>query len=121
MDEFGNWIYIIVMVVVAISSLLRSMNKKKGQQQTQMPDSEFPEEWFPVPPAPKKKTKKTLPPIPGHIRNQPYHSIPTSKMLHVESNLVPEEESVLADELDLTDAEAFRKAIIYSEILNRKY
>jgi len=124
MDEFGNWIYIIIMVIVAITSLLSSMNKKKGQQQTQMPDPEFPEEWFPappVPPVPKKMNRKTPPPIPGHSRNQPYHSIPTTQMLSVESHLTPEEESVLADELDLTDAEAFRKAIIYSEILNRKY
>ena len=123
MDEFGNWIYIIIMVIVAITSLLSSMNKKKGQQQTQMPDPEFPEEWFPtppVPPVPKKMNRKTPPPIPVHSKNKPYHSIPMSQILNTEL-LEPEKETLLIDELDLSDAEAFRKAIIYSEILNRKY
>jgi len=35
--------------------------------------------------------------------------------------MMQEPENTLADELDLSDPESFRKAIIYSEIINRKY
>jgi len=130
MDELGNWVYIILMVVFAISSLYRSINKKKEEQSTQMPVPElpdfqdFPEQPYTMPPVPMKKSRKSHPPAPTP-KNQPYSSLfassTVSESLHVEKSFMPEQESALADELDLTDAEAFRKAIIYSEILNRKY
>jgi len=124
MDELGNWVYIILMVVVGISSLWSSINKKKGQQQTSIPAPDPPEPSFPVPPVPVKKNKKST--LFEHAKSeQPFGSRLTSQMaessLPKETSIEPEEEFVLVDELDLKDAESFRRAIIYAEILNRKY
>jgi len=124
MDEIGNWVYIILMFVVLVSSVFKSFTKKKEQQQTQFPFPDIPEEEFPVPPAPKKKARKSPPPIPVQ-KNQPYSSLYASQgvaeNLQTEVSMMQEPECTLADELDLSDPEAFRKAIIYSEIINRKY
>jgi len=124
MDEIGNWIYIILMFVVLISSVFKSFTKKKEQQQTQIPIPEDIEEEFPVPPVPMKKTRKLPPPIPVQ-KNKPYSSLFASpsvtESMQAELFITPEPENTLADELDLTDPESFRKAIIYSEIINRKY
>jgi len=124
MDEFGNWIYIILMFVVLISSVFKSFTKKKEQQQAQIPVPEEPEEVFPVPPVPKIKTKKLPPPIPVQ-KKQAYSSLFASpsvaESLQTELSMMQEPENTLADELDLSDPESFRKAIIYSEIINRKY
>ena len=123
MDEFGDWIYILVMVVIGISSLFSSKNKKKTQQQTQMPSPEPLDLPFPDLSVPKKKERKQPPPVPGHINRQPFNTQSTiSKTIpQIEKNLLQEEESTLAGELELTDPDTFRKAIIYSEVLNRKY
>jgi len=128
MDEFGDWIYIILMVVVGITSLFSSINKKKREQQTQMPSPESvepTESSYPAPSAPKKKERKLPPPVPGHIKHQSYNTdlaFPTVETgLQTEIYLTQEEENTLAGELELTDPDAFRKAVIYSEILNRKY
>jgi hypothetical protein len=126
MDEFGNWVYIILMAVVVISSVIKSINKKKEQQQPQpqIPVPEPMEQSFPVPPATIKKSRQMPPPAPKQ-KNQPYSSLFASQTiaesLQTELALTSQQESALADELDLTDTEAFRKAIIYSEIVNRKY
>ena len=127
MDEFGDWVYIILMVVVGISSLFSSIGKKKRQQQTQMPlpeSVEPTESSYPAPSAPKKKERKLLPPVPGGpIKYQSYNAdlaFPTIET-QTEMFLMQEEENTLANELGLTDPDAFRKAIIYSEILKRKY
>lgn len=124
MDELGNWVYIILMVVVAISSLYKSIRKKNEQQQTQSPVPKPAEQSYPAPPIPMKKSKKLPPPVPKQM-NPPYSSLFASstvaESIKTEISLMPEQESALADELDFTDAEAFRKAIIYAEIVNRKY
>ena len=124
MDEFGDWIYIILMVVVGISSLFRSISKKKEQQPTQMPVPKPPQQSHRVPPVPTRKSRRMPPPVPEHLRqsfSSLFESSTVAESIKTEMALMPEQESALADELDLTDAEAFRKAVIYSEILNRKY
>ena len=128
MDEFGDWIYIILMVVVGISSLFSSISKKKRGQQTQMPlpESVEPTELsYPAPSIPKKKERKLPPPVPGHLKPQSYNTRLTfpdvETALQSEIYLMQEEESTLAGELELTDPDTFRKAVIYSEVLKRKY
>ena len=124
MDELGNWVYIILMVVIGISSLFSSKNRKKGQQQTHIPVPAPGESAFPVPPVPMKKSKKTTP-LDSAKFGQPFSSRTpspfTASNIQTEISIEPEDEYVLADELDLKDAESFRKAILYAEILNRKY
>ena len=129
MDEFGDWIYIILMVVVGISSLFSSINKKKKQQQTQMPlpepveQTEPAEPWHPTaPPVPKKKERKLPPPVPGHLKPQSYNTDLAFPTTDTQTEIyLQEEESTLATELELTDPDAFRKAVIYSEVLKQKY
>ena len=124
MDEFGDWIYIILMVVVGISSLFSSISKKKRQQQTQMPVPVPSESTFPEPSIPKQKARKQPLPAFEQSKRIPYDANMTHRVednrLQAET-FVEQEESTLSDELDLSDADAFRKAVIYAEILNRKY
>ena len=124
MDEFGDWIYIILMVVVGISSLFSSINKKKREQQTQMslPEPlESSDSSYPVPSVPPKKERKLPPPVPGHFKHQPYNAQLTFPDVDTASQteiyFAQEEESILAGELELADPDDFRKAVIYSEIL----
>ena len=128
MDELGDWIYIIVMVVVGISSFVSSLNKKKRQQQSQMPlpeMSETLEPSYPTPYVPEQREKKQPPPVPGRSKHNPLNAqstLPTYETdVQTEISFMQEEESTIAGELELSDPDAFRKAIIYSEILNRKY
>ena len=125
MDELGDWIYIILMVVVGISSLFSSINKKKRQQQTQMPSPVPPEFSFPDPPVPKKKEKKQPFQVSGSNKHPSFDAhltFPTAATdSQTEVYLAPEETGALAGELELTDPDAFRKAVIYAEILSRKY
>jgi len=125
MDQFGDWVYIILMVVVGITSLFSSINKKKRQQQTQMPSPVPPEFSYPTPPVPKKKERKLPPPVPADSRYPSFDTHLTFPIVETDSQaetyLVQEEEGALANELELTDPDAFRKAVIYAEILNRKY
>jgi hypothetical protein len=120
MDEIGEWIYYIIMAVVVTTSLLRGLNKKKGQQQTQIPAPESSWEDYPEVPVSRKKNKKSRSTVSGYVENKPYaqtkkHDSPT------EFAFSSEEENTLINELNLTDVNAFRNAIIYTEILNRKY
>ena len=125
MEEFGDWVYIILMVVVGISSLFNSINKKKGKQQTQMPSPAPSEPSYPAPPVPAKKKRELPPPVPGHIKHQPFNThltYPTIEDgLRTDIFLTQEEENTLANELELSDPDAFRKAVIYSTVINRKY
>ena len=132
MDEFGDWIYIILMVVVGVSSLISSANKKKKQQQMQMPlpepseISEPLEPWHPTTsPVPKKKEKKVPHPVQQKVTHPSFRADLTFPTIETASQteiyLAAEEENTFADELELTDADDFRKAVIYSEILNRRY
>ena len=126
MEELGDWVYIILMVVVGISSMYSSAKKKQRQQQTQMPSpepSEPSEPWYPTTPTPKQKAKKQPPPVPRHIRQQPSTStIPIIETgMQTEIHVSKTEGNVYIDELELDDPETYRKAIIYAEIFNRKY
>ena len=130
MEELGDWVYIILMVVVGISSLISSANKKKRQQQMQMPtpvsdpseDYEMP---YPTPSVPKKKEKLLPPPAPAQSKRQPlnahlaYSDLDTGTQSEI--LCTQEDESALANKLELSDPDTFRKAVIYAEILNRKY
>ena len=132
MDELGNWIYIILMVVVGISSLYSSMNKKRRQQQVEIPEpemSETPYQELPVPapfpaPASMKKVRPTRSPVTEHFRHQPLSSLMTFPLAESSEQTAisqtPDDDFISNDDLDLTNADSLRKAIIYSEIINRK-
>jgi hypothetical protein len=125
MDEIGNWLYIVFIAIAVISSIFNAMKKKNQQPQTPVPAPKPPKQEYQSPPVPMKKTGKVPPPIPEHIRHFPFDALLASAAATTNPDtgpiLIEEIEHVLAEELDLSDADAFRKAIIYSEIIHRKY
>jgi hypothetical protein len=130
MDELGNWIYIILMVVVAISSFFRSVNKKSKQQHTHIPVPQSPEPSFPMPsipspPIPQLKEATAPPPVRKRVQYQSVASQITFPAEDVSANEIAsmsaEEDFSMINELRLNDINDFQKAIIYAEIINRKY
>lgn len=141
MDNAGDWLYIVFLVIAGISGLFGSKNKnKRPKQASRQPereiviaDEDVPQKGFwdtwqemqnpqpQVQPTPKKlKQKKqkaaTSPFLAGEKT--------TVKQMAAEAarTRIPimEEESNLQD-LEFDNAAELRKAVIYSEILNRKY
>ncbi|MDR2917763.1 MAG: hypothetical protein LBV72_00145 [Tannerella sp.] len=120
-DNIGNLIYYILIFAVALISWISGLTKKKQQKQTTIP-APFPtQEITDVPPAPPKKRKQGPPPVPKRMRQESYKdSFLSSKNKDATTILQEEEGTHLMDDLELNNPESFRKAIIYSEILNRK-
>lgn len=134
MDNLGDWIYIVFLIVAAVSGLFSSKNKKKhptqvlGQpeyepaQEESVPSGkgfwEILEEAT-TPPEKKKKKKEIQKPNPFLAAEQEIHQskISSSSIM----NFPIEEEHALLENIEFNNAEELRKAVIYSEILNRKY
>lgn len=120
MEDIGNLLYYIVIFVIAIVSWISSSGKKK-QQPTNIP-SPFPAQTdtLTIPPPESERRKKMPPPVPRNIRQMPSTpSISSSKYTDTPV-LLEESSNPIVDDLDLNNAESFRKAIIYAEIFNRK-
>jgi len=148
MENLGDWLYIVILAAVGLSSFFSAGKKKKAEEEAkkqQAPppdvvtpqtasDRDFwdiftePEEKYPPVIAKPKTQKKT---------SKPYTSKSTqaSPFLTGESDierairkqtptvsvLEEEEREPLVSAEDFNDPESLRKAVIYSEILNRKY
>lgn len=137
MDYFGNLFFIALLVMFAIGSYLTSKAQKAEAQKMNKPQTdaeELPAEEMepmtevepvpqPVPPvavprkSKRKAAAKAVAPTPPHT--PPHHSSQLKEKQKVETNLQPEKEPEGINlALDLDD---MKKAVIYSEILNRKY
>jgi hypothetical protein len=125
MDNLGDWLYIVLLVIAGISGLLSSARKKKQpEKETERlpdaddaPESEYWDWEMPTEPqyVETEKTEQTPPPKPPAY-------IPLFKEEEVK---LPEESFhgkplALSGE-DFKNVDELKKAIIYSEILNRKY
>ncbi|MDR2232153.1 MAG: hypothetical protein LBE56_03400 [Tannerella sp.] len=130
MDELGNWVYIILMAVVGISSFISSVNKKKRQQQANFPvpqpaEPSFPMPSFPAPPVPRRKEVKAPPPMRKKLHNPPVVSQFTDPDDDISvgeiTSAAPVEEIPIINTLKLNNTDDIRKAFIYAEIINRKY
>jgi hypothetical protein len=126
-NHLGDWLYYIVILVVAIVSFVGNLNKKKPQEET-LPPAPAPSMEDLLPPAPPVQTrrKKSPPPVPGFRPSRSSFSSPFaeegSRMLTEDTFAAADEkETAWADELNLTNTDTFRKAFISAEILNRKY
>ena len=143
MDNLGDWLYIILIAIAGISGLFSS-NKKKRQQREMREqqqrdiivtpetasDKDFwevypeyePEKPIVIKPAKRNKSQSTAspPPLPFLKGESEIERIirqqEGSPLLAVEEETKP-----LISSEDLHDSDALRKAVIYSEILNRKY
>ncbi|MDR1403522.1 MAG: hypothetical protein LBJ60_07485 [Tannerellaceae bacterium] len=158
MDNLGDWLYILILVAVGISSLFSSAKKKKqtGQaSQQSMPETEEHKENNPQkpksfwelledmqkgvqtieethPPTPqpvitekKKKTqeKKKKAPTPFPAYNSEGISAFTEAPSSQSSSSITssEEEAYALSGESFRHIDELKKAVIYSEILNRKY
>ena len=141
MDNVGDWIYIVFLIVVAISGLFSSKNKKKRPTQVlgQPGHDSYPEEntssgkgfWEileeattpqkpEAPTAPIHKKKKKTPASKPFLSTE--QEIQKSKVSSSQPmNFPAEEEHSMLEDIEFNNAEELRKAVIYSEILNRKY
>ena len=131
MDNLGDWIYIVFLIIAAVSGLFSSKNKKKRPTQVlgQPGHDTFPEEntssgkgfWEILEemqnPKPAKQPVAT-PPAPF-----PTAKKMTDRQSPVGNRIVvpPVEEENSFTDIEFDNAAELRKAVIYTEILNRKY
>lgn len=145
MDNLGDWIYIVFLIVAAVSGLFSSKGKKKRPTQVlgqpghetvteeNIPSDRgfweiFDEPTNPNPQQPvrqkysqPKKSKKTEKRSPSPFLTAE-QEIQKSKVRSLQPmNLHAEEEPSLLQDIEFNNTEELRKAVIYSEILNRKY
>lgn len=148
MDNAGDWLYIVFLIVAGLTSLLGSKKKKKqtevlgqpgkdivveSEQQPQKGFWEILQDMQEEQKEPPRPVEKTIPSSPKkNKQKQPKKAAP-SPFLTAESAFnkptsansiadmsMPEEENILAD-IAFDNAAELRKAVIYTEILNRKY
>jgi hypothetical protein len=127
MDNIGDWLYIIFLAIVVIVSYASSI-KKKNQDETVTPPPPSTYEQAPPPVrVPPRVRKKASPPVPERVKQTGgYVSLfqnEGQRAMEDAVSLSEEEtnERSLVDNLQLNNADDFRKAVIYAEILNRKY
>lgn len=145
MDNAGDWLYIVLMIVAAATSLIGSKNKKKRQSKEILgqpgheivtPDDSPKEKGFwevleearkefnpePKPQETPKVKQKTKEKKQGR---QPFltaeNEIRKSAISTHPSLLSEGEETQGLEDIEFKNAADLRKAVIYSEILNRKY
>ena len=139
MDNAGDWLYIVFLIIAGISGLFGSKNKKKrskqvlGQPDRDIITDDTPQKGFwevlqemqnPAP-TPKPLVEPRRPrkqPVAGPA---PFLSAETTtvRQAPAQNRIVSpsvEEESPAVD-IEFDNAAELRKAVIYAEILNRKY
>ncbi|MDR2811127.1 MAG: hypothetical protein LBB84_11340 [Tannerellaceae bacterium] len=131
MDNLGDLLYIVLLIIAGISWLL-GLGKNKKQEQPreilEQPDYEIeseysnPEEIFPPKPTETKKKEKTFKPTQTYtpLFGEGERTV-TTPVVDSFSELSPNDENPGISGDTFQDMEELKKAIIYSEILNRKY
>ncbi|MDO4755970.1 MAG: hypothetical protein Q4A54_06475 [Parabacteroides sp.] len=136
-ENIGDWLYFLFIIIAGISSLFSSKKKKKGVKpempaETEMipeENSDQPEKGFweilqemqkqvsPTKPQPKKA------PVNKSNQKQPKKTENHTSRIDTQNQIknIPENDENTELNLELTHASELRKAVIYSEILNRKY
>ncbi|MDR2118887.1 MAG: hypothetical protein LBP25_05090 [Tannerellaceae bacterium] len=128
MDNLGDWLYIVVLVIAGISSLLSSVRKRKQSAEVPgLPGSDpepacFPPEEILLPPPSMQKAKVKTP-----KKKSAYTSFREGErtLQTAASSAFPESSDedngpgISSDTFQ--DMEEVKKAILYSEIFRRKY
>lgn len=143
MDNAGDWLYIVFLIVAGISGLLSSKKKKKhptevlGQpgREIVVEHKEAPQKGFwelleemqqektqPVQPVVTSKKKQKTPKAASPASFENIKNASKATFIARQSIMAdnPVDDSLL-DDMDFDNAAELRKAVIYSEILNRKY
>jgi hypothetical protein len=131
MDNLGDWLYIVLLVIAGIGGILNAGKKKKEGQPTEVlgepdydyePEDPYREITLPPPPEPadtKKKTPKTQKSyIPLFREGEQTFATPAGDLFS-DPSLDDEHQGISGDTFQ--DMEEVKKAIVYSEILHRKY
>lgn len=151
MDNVGDWLYIVFLVIAAVSGLFNSKDKKKksrpdilGQPDREIVPNDQPSEekgfWEILEdiqkeaqkpkPSPRQKQAKPKVEKPKVVTPSPSPSPFLSTEKNIPEHIVPrpsvkmgviEEEPGLMPEDTFRNIEELKKAIICAEILNRKY
>lgn len=130
MDNLGDWIYIVFLVIAGLSGLINSARKKKEAAEAPVPPA-YEEEnnpgteksfWDLLDEMQKEQqspVEKPKSPIPFLAAEQKIHTATPPR----HSAVLPSEDEApgIDIEQDFQDPESLRKAVIYTEILNRKY
>ena len=120
MENIGDWLYIIILIIAGISSLISSISKKKQATVQQPPreiitegDSDYDYQFQP------EATFHTERPNKKYISKQQEKPFATTK---AEPPITEVEEvpSITLEDLP-SDTNEWRKAFIYNEIFERKY
>ncbi len=125
MKSIGDWIYVIFIIIFAVSGMFGSKGKKKRPtvvlggpeyepDRTEHTFWEMPED------SDASRGKKAKMPEPVPIPAEPSVGPLNPRTSAASVNATGGEHSIL-EAIDFEDAEELRKAVIYSEILNRKY
>lgn len=145
MDNIGDWIYIVFLILAAASGLFGSKNKKKrptevlGQpgHDTYQEENTSSEKGFwemmedvknvapgrtsPSKTSQSKRKKKKEAPTPHAFLSAEKEIYQPNPSVSPTLNVPREEEHSMLEDIEFHNAEELRKAVIYSEILNRKY
>lgn len=128
MDNIGDWLYVVFIIIAAASSLLSSGRKKRRSKEILgQPGKEFHPYQPPAPPAPRPEKKVSQPIAQPQTKKRPSPFLQGER--NTRSYMPPpppvtslnEPEPEPAPEFDFRSADDLKKAVIYSEILNRKY
>lgn len=149
MDNIGDWLYIVLLVIAGVSGLFNSGKKKKRAAAFPEPSDNEPvyepiyepvyepepqesksfrelvEEMTASPEplfsTPEKKTgRRSTPPPPPFLTAENTISSPQTTLSPTRS-LLGEEETGSGPDISFSDRDELKRAIIISEILNRKY
>ena len=119
MDKAGDWIYIILIALAGISSFISSAKEKKRKQKANQakPFGQAEEMQPNISLLDNKKTDIKKPPIPTIER----FISQNSAEIKARPEMMPIHDSEEPQLSESFHQEELRKAVIYTEILNRKY
>ena len=141
MDNIGDWLYIVFIIIAGISGILSSGKKKRRQEEilgqpeeaVSFPEKTNPEKniWdmFKEAEHPlssfgkemkKEKSLKKKPAGKAFLEGEKTGSSPVVANQTFDSEIETQEQET-AFSVNFRDADDLKKAVIYSEILNRKY
>jgi hypothetical protein len=123
MDNLGDWLYIILLAVFGLSGLLSSLKKKlpAGEQQPESYDEFEPEVVLPRQEETPKKVSRKKPDYFTNAAAEGRRNVQTMESDFHHSAETQEESPFHLSADTFHDMDELKKAIIYSEILNRKY
>ncbi len=150
MDNIGDWLYIVIIAVAGLSSMLSAGKKKKQQQEAQnqkppqdivTPETASDRSFWDTLTQPEdewqSKQESVIISKPIKKKKQPKQQKVTStpqpflkgeseieRMIRQQEKLLvspSKEEKPLVSVSDFQNPDSLKKAVIYSEILNRKY